>query len=45
VWVDGHQTKLSYTAPAALAARYGLSSELAAGLAGIDKLTSAVIAG
>jgi uncharacterized protein (DUF302 family) len=43
VWADGHQTKVSYTAPAALAARYGLNGELAAGLTGIDALTSAVI--
>jgi uncharacterized protein (DUF302 family) len=45
VWADGHQTKLSYTAPAALAARYGLSDELAEPLAGIDALTSTVIDG
>ncbi len=32
VWADGDQTKVSYTAPAALAARYGLSDELAARL-------------
>ena len=30
VWDDGGQTKLTYTPPAALAARYGLSDELAA---------------
>src|SRR5437870_5033225 len=29
VWADGSQTKLSYTAPAELAARHGLSDELA----------------
>jgi uncharacterized protein (DUF302 family) len=45
VWADGKQTKISYTAPAALAARYGLSDELAAPLAGIDALTDAVIEG
>ena len=28
VWADGDQTKISYTDPAALAARYGLSDEL-----------------
>ena len=44
VWADGDQTKLAYTAPAALAARYQLSDELAARLAGINKLTDAVIA-
>jgi len=43
VWADGNQTKVSYTAPAACAARYGLGDELAARLAGIDALTSAVI--
>lgn len=45
VWADGDQTKLSYTAPAALAARYGLRPELAAPLAGIDAATDAVIGG
>jgi uncharacterized protein (DUF302 family) len=45
VWVDGDQTRLSYTAPRALAARHGLDDELAARLAGIDALTDAVIAG
>ena len=43
VWADGLQTKLSYTAPRELAARYGLSEELADGLAGINVLTDAVI--
>lgn len=38
--VFGH-TCASYTAPAELAARYQLSDELAAGLAGIDALTDA----
>jgi len=45
VWSDDGQTKLTYTAPAALAARYGLSEELAARLAGIDGLTDGVIDG
>lgn len=44
VWADDCQTKLSYTAPRVLARRYGLSAELAAQLAGIDALASAVIA-
>jgi uncharacterized protein (DUF302 family) len=45
VWAsDDYQTKLSYTAPGALARRYGLSAEHAARLAGIDALTTAVIA-
>jgi uncharacterized protein (DUF302 family) len=43
VWSDGGQTRLSYTAPATLAARYGLPDELAARLAGIDALTDAVL--
>jgi len=45
VWSDGGRTKVSYTAPAALAARYHLGDELAGRLAGIDGLTDAVIAG
>src|ERR1700681_704320 len=44
VWADESQTKVTYTAPRALAARYGLSEELAGRLAGIDALTDAVIA-
>ncbi len=43
VWADGHQTKLSYTAPAALAARYQLSDELTRQLAVIGPLTDIVI--
>ena len=41
---DG-QTKITYTAPNELAARYGLSEELAARLAGIDGFTDAVVDG
>jgi uncharacterized protein (DUF302 family) len=44
VWDDSGQTKVSYTAPGALATRYGLSSELNVRLAGIDALTDAVVA-
>jgi uncharacterized protein (DUF302 family) len=44
VWADGGQTKVSYLAPAALAARHQLSAELAARLAGIDPLTDALVA-
>ena len=44
VWDDEGQTKLTYTPPAALAARYGLSDDLAERLAAIDPLTDAVIA-
>jgi uncharacterized protein (DUF302 family) len=43
VWLDGHQTKLSYPAPRALAARYGLSQELGNRLAGIEAITDAVL--
>jgi uncharacterized protein (DUF302 family) len=43
IWLDDQQTKLSYTAPHALAARYGLSEELGQRLAGIDAITDAVI--
>jgi uncharacterized protein (DUF302 family) len=43
VWADGTETKVSYTAPAALATRYDLTNELAARLAGIDQLTDAVV--
>jgi uncharacterized protein (DUF302 family) len=45
VWSDDGQTKLTYIAPTTLAARYGLSEELAARLAGIDGLTDGVIGG
>ena len=41
---DGGATKVSYTAPAALAERYGLSDDLAARLAGIEALVDAVVA-
>jgi uncharacterized protein (DUF302 family) len=43
VWADGAQPKVSYLAPAALAARHGLSPDLAAKLAGIDALTDALV--
>lgn len=43
VWQDGHQTKVSYTAPSELAARYELSTELAARLEGINTITDTVI--
>jgi uncharacterized protein (DUF302 family) len=45
IWADGDQTSVTYYATAALAARYGLSDELAANLAGIDALTDALVAG
>jgi uncharacterized protein (DUF302 family) len=44
VWSDDEsQTNVSYVSPAALAARYGLSSALATNLAGIDALTDALV--
>lgn len=45
VWDDGGHTRVSYLAPAALAARYSLSASLAAPLAGIDRLTDAALHG
>src|SRR6202012_109199 len=44
IWADGSRTSVSYYATAALAARYDLSDELAANLAGIDALTDALVA-
>jgi uncharacterized protein (DUF302 family) len=43
IWDDDGQTKVSYTAPGALAARYGIAPALAANLAGIDALTDALV--
>ena len=42
IWRDGDQTKLTYAAPGVLAARYGLSAELAGRLAAIDAITDAL---
>jgi uncharacterized protein (DUF302 family) len=42
VWDDGGQTKVSYYGPAALAARYDLTPELTAKVAGIDPITDAL---
>src|SRR5262249_49878953 len=44
IWADGDQTKVSYYAPAALAASHHLTADLAANLAGIDPLTDALVA-
>jgi uncharacterized protein (DUF302 family) len=44
IWADGGRTNVTYYSPAALAARYGLTAELAANLAGIDPLTDALTA-
>lgn len=45
VWVDGDRTQVTYLAPTALAARYGLTPDLARNLAGIDPLTDELVAG
>lgn len=45
VWSDGRQTKISYTNPAALAARYGLSPQMAARLMELNDIVDAVIDG
>ena len=44
VWADEGQTKVSYTAPSALASRFHLSDDLAGRLAGIEGLTDALVA-
>jgi uncharacterized protein (DUF302 family) len=43
VWDDAGQTKLSYLAPAELAARYGLDDTLAQGLKGIELVVAATV--
>ena len=43
VWDDGVETRLAYTEPAELAARYGLTDELVAHLAAIDVITDTLI--
>jgi uncharacterized protein (DUF302 family) len=43
IWDDDGQTKVTYLSPAALAARYRLSPELAANLGAISPLTSALV--
>jgi len=43
IWDDDGHTRVSYTAPDALAARYGIPATLAANLAGIDGLTDALV--
>jgi uncharacterized protein (DUF302 family) len=44
IWADGGQTNVSYYPPEALAARYGLSADLAARLAAINVIADALIA-
>jgi uncharacterized protein (DUF302 family) len=43
VWVDGDRTRVSYLSPTALADRYGLDSEVARNVSGIDPLTDALV--
>ena len=42
IWRDGEQTRLTYAPPDELAARHGLSDELAGRLAAIDAITDAL---
>jgi uncharacterized protein (DUF302 family) len=44
VWADDGQTKVSYYAPATLAARHHLGADLAGNLAAVDALTDALVA-
>ena len=44
IWSDNGQTKVSYYAPAALAARWNLGPDLAGNLASINGLTDALVA-
>jgi uncharacterized protein (DUF302 family) len=44
IWADKGATKVSYTAPSALGARYHLDADLAERLAGIDTITDALVA-
>ena len=44
IWADGDQTKVTYYAPSALAARYRLSQDLAGRLAGIHAITDLLVA-
>jgi uncharacterized protein (DUF302 family) len=44
VWADDGQTKVSYYAPAAIAARHHLPADLAGNLAAINALTDALVA-
>jgi uncharacterized protein (DUF302 family) len=43
IWDDDGQTKVSYTAPGALASRHGIEAALSGNLAGIDALTDALV--
>ena len=43
IWADGEQTKVSYNAPGALAARHHLGRDLAGRLAGINAITDVIV--
>ena len=45
IWDDRGQTKVSYTAPSEIQARYKLDDDLASKLTGINALTDAAVAG
>ncbi|WP_186525959.1 DUF302 domain-containing protein [Leekyejoonella antrihumi] len=42
IWADGDRTGITYTVPAEIARRYGLTPDLTAKLAGIEALTDAL---
>ena len=44
IWSDNGQTKISYYAPAALAARHHIAPELAGNLGAVNALTDALVA-
>jgi uncharacterized protein (DUF302 family) len=44
IWADEGQTKVSYYAPAALAASHRLTADVAVNLSGINALTDALVA-
>ncbi|HEX4010688.1 MAG TPA: DUF302 domain-containing protein [Solirubrobacteraceae bacterium] len=43
VWADGEETKIAYAPPSELAARYGLSDELAGRLAAVVAISDAAV--
>ena len=43
IWADGPEIKVCYLSPSTLAARYRLTAELAARLAGIDAITDELV--
>jgi uncharacterized protein (DUF302 family) len=45
IWDDDGHTRVSYTAPGAFVARYGIPAALATNLAGIEGLTDALVSG